>query len=36
MKWIVDGSLCVFFEKSEGRSLVVFIKERCFAKKNVK
>ena len=30
---LVDSNLCVFFERTEGRSLFVFIKEHCFAKK---
>ena len=33
VKWIVDKNLCVFFERTEGRSLFVFIRKRCFAKK---
>ena len=33
VKWIVDSNLCVFFERTEGRSLLVFIREHYFAKK---
>ena len=35
VKWIVDCNLCVFFENCEGRSLFVFIRKSCFAKKIV-
>ena len=33
VKRIVDSNICVFFERTEGRSLFVFIREHCFAKK---
>ena len=32
MKLIFDSHLCVFFERTEGRSLFVFIREHCFTK----
>ena len=31
--WIVDNNLCVFFERTEGRSMFVFIREHFFPKK---
>ena len=30
--WIVDNNLCVFFERTEGRSMFVFIREHFFPK----
>ena len=36
VKWIVDNNLCVFFERTEERSMFVFIREHCFAKKKKK
>ena len=33
VKCIVDSNLCAFFENCEGRSLFVFARKSCFAKK---
>ena len=33
VKWIVDVNLCAFFERTEGKSLFVFIREYSFTKK---
>ena len=33
VKWIIDSNLWVFFERTEGRSLFMFIREYCLAKK---
>ena len=33
MNLIVESDLCVFYERTEGRSLFVFVREHCFANK---
>ena len=33
VKWIAESNLCVFFKRTEGKSLFVFIREHCFANK---